>query len=143
MKYAALILALVLSLSSSAIAQEHPCDTNPSVAVTIQSGASYKVGFCTAASDNITAARGFVDGVVFDNLAVTAVSAPSASGQVLYETSAFVRVAKGTHVLEVASYNRNKLTGAVQLGAKSAPFSFSAEDDTPPPGAPAVKGLSR
>ncbi len=139
-------LALVcglLAMSSPAFAQSHPCDQAPTPQATIQSGAPHKIQFCAPQSDAVEAIVANVDGKPFDLLPVTAKTPPSATGKVLYETTLFLQVAKGTHTLAVAAYNRNAFTGQLQLGAFTSPFPFAAADDTPPPSVPAILGVVR
>jgi hypothetical protein len=137
----ALLLALVAAVEASA--QTHPCDITAPSAQTIASAAPHRALFCQPGSENAEAVIAWVDGQAVDLLPVTAKSAPSTSGLVLYETSLFIQVARGLHVLELSTYNRNALTGQLQVGAKSAPFSFAAVDETPLPTAPAIKGVTR
>lgn len=144
MKFRVFVFVLLsLCLTRTAQAQTHPCDQPAPATQTIQSGAPHKVAFCSAQTANVEALVAYVDGQAFDLLAIVAKTAPSASGMVLYESPLFLQVAKGTHVLEAALYNRNQFTNTLQLGAKSAPFSFDAVEDTPLPTAPVIKGVSR
>jgi hypothetical protein len=138
-----LTLALSLVLVAPAFAQTHPCDQAPPSAQTIASGAPHKAVFCSPAAEKVEAAIAWLDGQAVDLLPLTAKSAPSATGFVLYETTLFIQVAKGMHVLEVSAYNRDVLTQQLQQGAKSAPFSFAAADPLPLPTAPAIKGVTR
>src|SRR5262245_50427721 len=138
---AALVLGL-LSASSDA-AQAHPCDQPFPQQQTIASGAPQKLTFCQPLAEKPEALVAWIDGKVFDLLPITAKSAPNALGLVLYETQLFFQVAKGTHTLEAATYNRNAVTGQLQFGARSSPFSFGAEDDTPKPSAPLIVGVTR
>ena len=137
------LAALLLVASVGLEAQTHPCDQPPPASTTIAAGSPHRVQFCARASDNVEAMLARVDSTPFDLVAVTARTAPSATGQVLYESGQFLQVPRGTHVLTVAAYNRNALTGQLQLGAESAPFTFGAVDETPLPAAPAVKGVVR
>jgi hypothetical protein len=129
---------LILALFEPAlVAQTHPCDQQAPSTQTIQSGAPRFISFCSLATDNVEAAVAYVDGQAYDLLPVTAKTAPSASGYVQYETGTFLQVSRGDHVLEAAAYNRQQLTGLLQLGAKSPPVFFVAVDLTPLPGPPA------
>lgn len=136
-----LCLVVLLSLvgGTPASAQTHPCDQAAPATVTIQSGAPHKVQFCAKASDNVEAILGLVDAQPFDLVPIVAKTAtPSATGMTLYESAAFVQVPKGQHTLTVRLYNKNEFTGQNQLGAASAPFVFTAADDTPAPAAPNI-----
>lgn len=121
--------------------QTHPCDQAPPTTVTIASGAPYKVQFCSA--DSPEAMVGYVDGTAFDMVPVVARTAtPSTTGYTLYESNPFIQVVKGQHQLLVRLYNRNALTGQLQLGdAMPAPFAFTAVDDTPKAAAPKIMGI--
>jgi len=123
-------------------AQTHPCDQAVAQDPVIASGAPHKAAFCSPQADLIEAAIAYVDGVAVDLLAVTPKTGPSATGQILYETPLFIQVARGAHLLEMATYNRNTFTGQLQMGPRSAPFRFSA-DDSPIPAVPSVKGITR
>ena len=137
------LVVILVGLASGAHAQTHPCDQPPPASTTIGSGAPHKVQWCSRQSDLIEALVAYVDGAPFDLLPVTAKTAPSATGDVLYESPGFLQVSRGSHVLILAVYNRNQLTGALQLGVPSPPFPFVAVDDTPLPTAPAIKGVVR
>jgi hypothetical protein len=137
------LVGLLLLASATATAQTHPCDQAQTPLPTIASGAPHRIQFCQLQSDQPEALIVVVDSQPFDLLPITAKTGPSATGKVLYETTLFLQVSKGTHVLTAATYNRNGLTGALQVGANSPPFTFAAVDDTPKPGAPAVMGISR
>jgi hypothetical protein len=131
------------SFATTVAAQTHPCDQPAPATVTIVSGAPHKVQLClpqTAAAEAILAV---IDATPFDLLPITAKTAPSTTGQVLYESGAFLQVAKGSHTLTVRAYNRNQLTGQMQLGDPSPPFSFAAVDDTPVAAAPKVITIIR
>jgi len=136
-------VAILVAVASGVSAQTHPCDQPPPTSTTIGSGAPHKVQWCSRQSDLIEALVVYVDGTPFDLLPVTAKTAPSATGDVLYESPGFLQVARGSHVLILAVYNRNQLTGVLQLGVPSLPFPFAAVDDTPLPTAPAIKGVIR
>lgn len=138
-----IVVMLLLFGVSVGLAQTHPCDQPAPTTTVIQSGAPHKISFCSLASDNVEAVVAYVDGQAFDLLAVTARTAPSATGMVLYESPLFLQTTRGEHVLEAATYNRNALTGQLQLGARSLPFGFAAVDNTPLPTAPAIKGVMR
>ncbi len=142
-KTVAVLLLAVCLLAGQSDAQTHPCDQPAPTNATIQSGAPYKAQFCSKQADKIEAVVGFVDGQAFDLLPVTAKTGPSATGLILYESPPFIQVAKGAHVLEVATYNRNLFTGQLQLGPKSPGFPFAADDDTPISAAPAIKGVAK
>src|SRR6266540_4041878 len=134
----------VLCLSSSALAQTHPCDQPPATNTVVQSGAPYKAQFCESQTAAIEAAVGYVDGVEFSAISILQKTpTPNAAGLVLFETNAFIQVARGSHALAMKTCNRSQFTGVLQCGAQSEPFPFGAADDTPPPPAPAVKGLAR
>jgi len=140
----ALGAACLVLFAPTVSAQTHPCDVQAPSAQTIASGAPHRAAFCAPAADTPEAAIAWIDGQAVDLIPVTATSAPSATGDVLYETTTrFLQVARGLHVLEMAIYNRNALTGTLQVGAKSAPFSFAAVDETPLPTAPAITGVTR
>lgn len=124
-------------------AQTHPCDQPAPSTTTILGGAPHRVQFCLPQSDQPEALLATVDGVATDLVPVTAKTGPSATGQALYESGLFLQVPRGTHVLVLAAYNRDQVTGQLQLGTASAPFTFAAVDDTPRPGAPTVKGVVR
>jgi hypothetical protein len=132
---------ILIGVASGVSAQTHPCDQPPPVSTTIASGAPHKVQFCLPQSDQPEALLARVDTVATDLVPVTAKTGPSVTGLVLYESAVFLQVSRGSHVLTIAAYNRNQLTGQLQLGAASAPFPFDAVDDTPLPTAPAIKGL--
>jgi hypothetical protein len=135
---------LILTLfGAPALAQTHPCDQQTTSTQVIQSGAPHKVTWCSPASDNLQALVVYVDGQAYDLLAVTPLTAPSASGMVQYESPLFLQVSRGEHTLEAATYNRNQLSGQLQLGPKSGPFVFAAVDVTPLTTAPVIKGVSR
>ena len=68
-------------------------------------------------------------------------SAPSATGQVLYETPKDLTFPVGNYVLEAATRNREYAGGPLQEGAKSGPFSFAAVLFNPMPSAPTIRGL--
>jgi hypothetical protein len=123
-------------------AQTHPCDQTIAPDPVIASAAPHKAAFCQPQTDLIEAAIAYVDGVAVDLLAVTPKTGPSATGMVLYETPLFIQVSRGAHILEMASYNRNTFTGELQMGSRSVPFPFSA-DDSPVPAGPTVKGILR
>ncbi len=131
-----------LLFAAPALAQ-HPCDQPSPTSVTIQSGAPHKILWCSQASENIEAFVAYVDGQVFDLLPVIARTGPNAGGWVQYETSLFLQVTRGDHVLEAATYNRDLLTKQLQVGLKSPPFFFAAVDTTPLTTAPVIKGVSR
>jgi hypothetical protein len=138
------VLAIVALFSSPASAQTHPCDEPTSSVQTIAAGAPHAVTLCEDQAANIEAVIVWIDGQAVDLQPIAAKSAANAAGLVLYETTQrFVQVAKGLHVVEAAAYNRNKLTGNLQVGAKSDPFSFAADDPTPVPAAPVIKGITR
>ena len=125
-------------------AQTHPCDQPPPPTTTIASGAPHRVAFCARASDNIEAAVVRVDSQPFDLVPVTPTTQPNATGLRFYTTGNFLQVPRGAHTLTVALYNRNAVTGQLQLGPESSPpFTFAAVDDTPLPAAPDVKGIVR
>lgn len=84
-----------------------------------------------------------LDGAPIDLIAITAKSPASTTGLILFETTVFIQVARGTHNVTLATYNRNAITGASQLGPPSAPFIFAAVDDTPVAAAPLIKGIGR
>jgi len=133
-------LASIIALAS--FAQAHPCEQATPPTITLQSGAPHKVQFCSPVSDAPEAMLATVDATPFDLVPVTARSQPSATGQVLYESGVFLQVAKGNHTLAVALYNRNALTGQLQLGdATPVPLSFAAVDDTPKAAAPKIIGI--
>ena len=136
--FALFVFALTLRLDAR---QTHPCDQAAPAQVTIQAGAPHKVQFCSPASDNVEAIVGYVDGTAFDMVSITAKTAPNAIGKVLYESAAFIQVPKGAHTLTVRAYNRDGLSGNLQLGAESAPLSFAAADSTPPASAPSIMGV--
>jgi hypothetical protein len=98
---------------------------------------------CLPQSANAEAVLAVVDAVPFDLVPITARTGPSATGQALYESGAFVQVSRGQHTLTLRAYNRNALTGQMQLGEASAPFNFSAVDDTPVPAAPKILNVIR
>ena len=138
-----LLLACSLAAASSVVsAQGHPCDL-AITAQTIQSGAPYRLQFCSPVTDNVEAIVGYVDGAAFDLVPIVVKTGPSATGAALYESAPFIQVARGNHVIAAATYNRNGLSGQLQVGTTSAPFSFSAVDDTPRPAAAAIKGVIR
>jgi len=142
-----LIVVGILAAAASAAtvrvqAQTHPCDQATVQNPTINSGAPHKAAFCQPQADLIEAAVAYVDTVAVDLLAVTAKTPPSATGKILYETPVFIQVSRGAHLLEMASYNRNTFTGQLQLGPRSSPFPFTA-DDSPVPVVPDVKGIQR
>jgi hypothetical protein len=124
-------------------AQTHPCDQSAPTTVTILSGAPHKVQMCLPQSANAEAVLAVVDAVPFDLVPIVARTGPSATGQVLYESGAFVQVSRGPHTLTLRAYNRNALTGQMQLGDPSLPFDFSAVDDTPVPAAPKILNVIR
>ncbi len=132
-----------LAFPTPAYTQSHPCEQAPPATVTIQSGAPHRVTWCSPLADHIEALVAFVDGTPTEINTVTAKTQASAAGLVLYESPLFLQVAKGAHILRVAAYNRNQFTGQLQLGAQSANFPFDAVEDTPPPTAPAIKGVTR
>jgi hypothetical protein len=137
------VLAAAAALANVRVqAQTHPCDQAIPPNPTIASGAPYKAAFCSQQSDLIEAAVGYLDGVPYDLLPVTAKTGPSSTGKILYETPMFIQVSRGAHLLTVATYNRNTFLGTLQLGAPSAPFPFGA-DDSPVPAPPIVTGISR
>lgn len=137
-----LILLCFLVLPATAAAQTHPCDQPPAAQPTIQSGAPYRASFCALQSDKVEAALATVDSTAFDLLPlVLKTPTPSVSGKVLYETASFIQVPKGAHTLTIALYNKNTLTGLMQLGPASPPFPFAADDDTPKPAAAEIKGV--
>jgi hypothetical protein len=136
-----LLVAALLAIPAVAHGQTHPCDQPPPPQSTIQSSSPHKVQFCLPQTDAPEAILAKVDGQPFDLVAVAAKTGPSTTGKVLYESAPFIQVPKGTHQLEVAAYNRNALTGTLQLGAFSSPLAFAAVDDTPKPAAPEVKGV--
>ena len=140
-----LVLALLVSAATAGLqAQAHPCDVPQAPDQTIASGAPHRVEFCSLQTDQVEAAVAYVDGVAFDLLPVQALSQPNVGGYVLYITpTPFMQVGRGTHTLQVAAYNRDALTDALQLGARSAPFPFGAVDPTPLPTAPVVKRVLR
>lgn len=137
------VALLFLTLASLSLAQTHPCDQPPPATTTIGSGAPHKASWCSAQGDKIEALLANIDGVPYDLLPVTAKTGPSATGKILYESPLFIQVPRGAHILTLATYNKSTVTGALQLGAVSAPFPFSAVDDTPVPTAPEIKGVSR
>jgi hypothetical protein len=124
-------------------AQTHPCDQAAPTTVTVLSGAPHKVQMCLPQSANAEAVLAVVDAVPFDLVPIVARTGPSATGQVLYESGAFVQVSRGQHTLTLRAYNRNALTGQMQLGEASAPFNFTAVDDTPVPAAPKILNVIR
>jgi hypothetical protein len=133
------LVLLCLLIPTLASAQTHPCDQAPAATVTIVSGAPHKVQFCAKSSDNVEALLGLVDTQPFDLVPLVAKTpTPNAAGLTLYESGAFVQVPKGQHTLTLRLYNKNELTGQMQLGEASAPFGFTAVDDTPLPAAPKV-----
>jgi hypothetical protein len=139
-----LLLACSLAASSSVVsAQIHPCDQAAPASQTIQSGSPYRLQFCSPIADGIEAIVGYVDNLAFDLVPVVVVTGPNASGLAWYESAPFIQVARGSHVLSARVYNRNGLTGLLQLGPVSSPFSFSAVDDTPVPAAAVIKGVVR
>lgn len=139
-----LFTAVFVLCAATVTAQTHPCDSAAPTTQVIQSGAPHKVEFCAKASDNVEAVVMYVDGAAFDLLAVTAKTAPSGAGDVLYETPPFLQVSRGDHTLDAAAYNRNALTGQLQLGPRTpAPFVFAAADPTPLAAAPALKRVVR
>ena len=142
MRTIAVALALLI-LPVAASAQTHPCDQAPPPTTTVQSGTPQKVQFCSLQSDNIEAMVGYVDGVAQTLQPVTAKTAASSTGKILYETPLFLQVSRGNHVLTVATYNRDSFTGTLQIGALSAPFPFAVVDVTPVPTAPQIKGVTR
>lgn len=138
------LLAILFVLSTVRVeAQTHPCDTPLWSDQVLTSGAPYKVQFCHPQSERAEAALGTVNGIAFDLLPVTAISSMNATGYVLYETTSFIQVPKGTHQFYIQVYNKNVLTGALQLGALAGPFVFGADDPTPPPSAPKPVRLVR
>lgn len=139
---AALVPVFLACGSLAAGAQTHPCDAASGGSAVLQSGAPHRVQFCEPAAAFIEAAVVWVDGQTFDLLAVSAVTGPNAAGLILYETPVFLQVARGTHTVEVAAYNRG-FGGELQLGAKSPPFSCVGVDDQAVPPAPIVIGLLR
>ncbi len=122
--------------------QTHPCDQAPAATVTIASGAPHKVQLCAKATDNVEALLALVDATAHDLVPLVArTSTPSATGLTLYESTPFVQVPRGQHTLTVRLYNKNELTGQMQLGDASAPFAFAAVDDTPAPAAAKILGV--
>lgn len=144
MRFISTVVVVLLLLVGELAAQPvHPCDAPMPTNQTIASGAPHKVQFCSLQSEQIEALVAYVDGVAFDLLPVTAVGAPSATGYVLYDSPSFLQVLRGAHTIEVAVYNRDALTDALQMGERSAPFAFGAVDPTPRPSAPQVKRVTR
>jgi hypothetical protein len=140
---ARLIIALALALLAvTAFAQTHPCDQPPVATITLLSGAPHKLQFCVPQSDNVEAVIGFVDTTAFDLVAVTVRTAtPNAGGLILLESAPFIQVPKGQHQVYAKAYNRNALTGELQVGAASLPLPFAAVDDTPPAAAPKLMNV--
>jgi len=137
-----LSLTLASIIALAAFAQAHPCDQSTPPTITLQSGAPHKVQFCSTLADAPEAMLSTVDATPFDLVPVTPKSQPSATGQVLYESGIFLQVGKGNHTLTLALYNRNALTGQLQLGdATPVPLSFAAVDDTPKAAAPKIIGI--
>ena len=137
--FAACIVALA---SSTSFAQTHPCDQAPPPQVTISSGAPHRVQFCSPQSDMPEALVAKLNGAqIVDLVPVVAKTAPSATGKVLYESALFLQVSKGTYTLEIALYNKNSVTGEMQLGLYSSPLSFAVVDETPRPSAPEIKNV--
>lgn len=140
----ALLVALtVAAWPTAARAQGHPCDAPAPGATTIAAALPHKLQFCALASEAIEALIVVLDGTPIDLVPITAKTQPSALGLTLYETTPFLQVARGAHVITAAAYNRNALTGQLQVGAASPPFSFGAVDDTPIPTAPSIRGVAR
>lgn len=137
-----LMLGLVLT-ASPVRAQSHPCDQAAPVSQTIPAGVPHKLTFCQPSTDRAEAVIVMVDAQVFDLLPVTALTQPSATGLVLYETALFLNVESGQHQLVAATYNLNQATGARQVGPASPPFSFAALAETPLPSVPVIKGVAR
>jgi hypothetical protein len=138
------VLALLVCAFAGLEAQtQHPCDVAGPSDPTIMSGSPHKLQFCSPQSDHIEAVVAYVDGVAFDLMAVTAVSGPSASGWVLYDTPHFLQVQRGTHNIEAATYNRRELDSTLQLGPRSSPFAFAAAEPTPLTVAPSIRGVVR
>jgi len=137
-----LTAAIILLASGNLFAQVHPCDA-PDVPQVIQSGAPHSVLFCALSADAIEAAAVYVDGQPFDLVPVTAISGVSSTGWVLYESADVVQVAKGSHTVAVATYNRSNFSDQLQLGEKSFPLSFAGDDERPLPHAPVVRGVAR
>jgi len=138
-----LLFLLFLLLPALASAQTHPCDQAAPTGTVIQSGAPHKVAFCSPSTDNVQAVVIYVDGQAYDLIAIVPLTAPSGSGFILYETPPLVQVARGDHEVRAATYNRNQLTGQLQVGPQSAPFVFGAVDPTPLTAPPVLKGVSR
>ena len=135
-------LAMLASAATPAAAQTHPCDQAAPATVTIVSGAPHKVQFCAKSTDNVEALLGVVDAQPFDLVPIVAKTpTPNATGLTLYESGAFVQVPKGQHTLTLRLYNKNQLTGQMQLGDTSPPFGFIAVDDTPPAAAPKLMNV--
>lgn len=130
-----LVLLMLVAVASLAGAQTHPCDNTAWAEPVLTSGAPYKLQFCAPQSDNIEAAVGFIDGAVFDLLPVTPIGTANTQGLILYETSAFIQVGRGNHLLYLATYNKN-LDGLRQRGDLAGPFGFGAVDPAPPPPPP-------
>jgi hypothetical protein len=126
-----------------AAAQTHPCDQPPPATVTIASNAPHKVQLCAQQSDAPEALLAVVDSQNYDLLPITERTGASATGLVLYETTLFLQVPRGSHTLTLRLYNRNVLTGQLQLGVAAGPFPFVAADDTPPAAAPKFLGIIR
>jgi hypothetical protein len=138
-----LVLTLLVGAFTRLEAQVvHPCDVTVGEQ-TIMSGSPHKVQFCSPQTDRVEALVAYVDGVAFDLLAVSAVSGPNATGWVLYDSPFFLQVQRGAHTIEVAAYNRNELTGALQIGPRSDPFAFAAVEPTPLTVAPRIVRVTR
>lgn len=137
MRKCVVAMAILLGCANVVSAQTHPCDQPPATNVTILSGAPHKLQFCVPQSDNVEAIIGFVDNAAFDLVAVTVKTAtPNASGLILLESAPFIQVPKGSHQVYAKAYNKNQLTGQLQVGAASIPLPFAAVDETPTAAAP-------
>jgi len=134
------VAAAIIALGM--FAQGHPCDAPTPATMTIASGAPHRLQLCAQLTDAPEAMLVTVDGQNFDLVPITPKSQPSAVGQVVYESGQFLQVPKGNHTLQVALYNRNALTGQMQLGTPMPiPLSFAAVDDTPKAAAPKILNI--
>lgn len=143
MRVLGLVLLCLLGTVRGAAAQSHPCDTPGPATQTVAADLPHRLQWCSPAADALEALIAIIDGTPIDLLPVTAKTAPSAVGKVLYESPLFLQVPPGQHVLTAAVYNRDALTGQLQVGLPSAPFSFAAVRNTPKPEPPAILGVAR
>ena len=138
-----LVAVLLLPVRLLSAQTVHPCDVTTAPAAQIRANVVHKLAFCQPATDAIEDVVLYVTNFNGSPLTrtISPMSAPSTTGQVLYETPKDLTFPVGNYVLEAATRNREYAGGPLQEGAKSGPFSFAAVLFNPMPSAPTIRGL--